>query len=691
MKSAPYAIQAESVGGKSGVDILTRNTGTQLNQANLEALLADGTRYTNLLNIATTGQAISATNATNATNAVNFSGSLSGDVIGTQSATVVSRLRGVNISATAPTAGQVLTFDGSQYVPTTPVATAVTSVNGKTGAVVLNASDISGVVTSASIISALGYTPADTNDTRITGALSQTSFNAYVASANCTTTQSLYWNSVSSTFACQDIAVTEIQDVGVSFAAIANNHILQYNGSNIVNRSIPTCAGGEYLTFNGTAWSCVTDTGAGSAVTAVNVTAPISSTGGLTPTLSMAQANGSTNGYLASADWTTFNNKMAATSAAVIAALGYTPASEAVSGSYAQKANNLSDLTSATVARNNLGLGAAAILNVGTTAGTVAAGDDARIANALSTSTNFAGDVSGVYNSLVLADSGVNAGTYTKVTVDAKGRVTRGSSLTSSDVTTALGFTPVTNVLTNGRILIGNGSNVASAVVISGDATLANTGVLTLKNTGTASAYGAADKSLTVTTDAQGRVTVVNQNLISIVSTQVTNFATTVLGTVLTGFSAATATAVTAADSVLVAIGKLQGQLNTILNPATTMVSTSGNLTTTSTTDVLMTGMTLTPPAGTYQVYFTTSVSHGSNGAMINMALYAGGVELANSQTQTTPRVAVGLNAAALTLNQSVIGEVTVDGSQAIEIRWNTSTGTATSVGNRMMIIHRIR
>lgn len=44
----------------------------------------------------------------------------------------------------------------------------------------------------------------------------------------------------------------------------------------------------------------------------------------------------------------------------------------------ALKANNLSDLASASSARTNLGLGGAAVLNVGTTAGTVAAGDDSR-------------------------------------------------------------------------------------------------------------------------------------------------------------------------------------------------------------------------------------------------------------------------------------------------------------------------
>jgi hypothetical protein len=42
-------------------------------------------------------------------------------------------------------------------------------------------------------------------------------------------------------------------------------------------------------------------------------------------------------------------------------------------------ANNLSDLVSASTARTNLGLGGAATLAVGTTAGTVAAGDDSRI------------------------------------------------------------------------------------------------------------------------------------------------------------------------------------------------------------------------------------------------------------------------------------------------------------------------
>ena len=72
-------------------------------------------------------------------------------------------------------------------------------------------------------------------------------------------------------------------------------------------------------------------------------------------------------------------------------------------------------------------------------------------------SITFSGDATGSGTTavtLALANSGVTAGTYTKVTVDVKGRVTSGASLASADlptytgtlssgqVTTALGYTP---------------------------------------------------------------------------------------------------------------------------------------------------------------------------------------------------------------------------------------------------------
>ena len=686
-RATPYALQAESVGGKAGADILVQNSGTSLNQANLENIFANGTKLTKLQNLANSGAADTAATATSAGTSNYFTAALLGDVTGTQSATVVAGIRGVAVAVTPPVSGQVLAYNGSQYIPMTFTASApVASVNGQQGAVVLNASHIAGVVTSASallgdvtgnvsatvvstvggknaasitatvndvyaattlptmntiakrdgsggltasvlyagdlrvnqgvkfynitntnrvsitapgafadydlvlpanngnpgevlqtdgsgtltwaagasvtsasIVTALGFTPADdalvavkannlsdltsatvarTNlglggaatlnvgttagtvaagdDARIADALSETAFNASVSPATCTSAQTMYWNSVSSQFACVNIlisgdvagtasavTVTKVQGVGVSFASIANNDILQYNGANVVNRAIPTCIAGEYLTFNGTVWSCATDVGGGGAVTSISVVAPISSTGGLTPTLSIAQANGSTNGYLSSADWTTFNSKITSSVASVVAVLGYTPANSATvsalsttvsnkitssaasiaevlgytpanpatvtakitssAASVAEvlgyvpasatsmsgfmvKTNNLSDLASSASARANLGLGGFATvssLDLGSASAT------------------------GTLAEARLPNQAVTSGTqYTKVTVDGKGRVTSATQLTLSDVTTALGYTPANNSA-SGTYLVkaSNLSDVASATV----------------------------------------------------------------------------------------------------------------------------------------------------------------------------------------------------------------------------------
>jgi len=90
---------------------------------------------------------------------------------------------------------------------------------------------------------------------------------------------------------------------------------------------------------------------------------------------------------------------------------------------------------------------------------------------------------------LTLANSGVTAGTYTKVTVDAKGRVTTGASLSSGDVTTALGYTPYNSTNPNGYITssalsgyqatLVSGTNIktinGSSVLGSGDLTVSGT------------------------------------------------------------------------------------------------------------------------------------------------------------------------------------------------------------------------
>jgi len=100
---------------------------------------------------------------------------------------------------------------------------------------------------------------------------------------------------------------------------------------NTFNNKAPATSGTSILYGNGSggfsnvtigtgvsfAGGTLSATGSGGTVTSVTGTAPVVSSGGTTPAISMAAANGSTNGYLTSTDWTTFNNKGSGTVTAV--------------------------------------------------------------------------------------------------------------------------------------------------------------------------------------------------------------------------------------------------------------------------------------------------------------------------------------------------------------------------------------
>lgn len=73
----------------------------------------------------------------------------------------------------------------------------------------------------------------------------------------------------------------------------------------------PALVAGTNVTISGT-WPNQTINSIAGAVTGVTATAPVVSSGGTAPVISMAAANASTNGYLASTDWNTFNNKQPA-------------------------------------------------------------------------------------------------------------------------------------------------------------------------------------------------------------------------------------------------------------------------------------------------------------------------------------------------------------------------------------------
>lgn len=106
---------------------------------------------------------------------------------------------------------------------------------------------------------------------------------------------------------------------------------------------------------------------------------------------------------------------------------------------------------------------------------------------------------------------------------------------------------------------------------------------------------GAANSTLIISTDAKGRITARAASLISIVASQVTDFAATVLATALTGYTVGANTALAAADTVLQAFGKVQGQLNALFNRninTGTGLQGGGNLTADRTLSLTDTGVT---------------------------------------------------------------------------------------------------
>jgi hypothetical protein len=92
---------------------------------------------------------------------------------------------------------------------------------------------------------------------------------------------------------------------GTALAAATVSAPLTYSAGTLAITQATTSTNG-YL--SSTDWNTFNNKGSGT-VTSVTGTAPVVSSGGTTPAISMAAANTSTNGYLTSTDWNTFNNK----------------------------------------------------------------------------------------------------------------------------------------------------------------------------------------------------------------------------------------------------------------------------------------------------------------------------------------------------------------------------------------------
>lgn len=226
--------------------------------------------------------------------AANFTGSLGGDVTGTQSATVVEKIKGYPVNFTvAPTSGQILKLNASGEWIAAPDSNAGGTITALTGDVTA-----SGSATVTATVNSVGGSSA-------------ASVNSATVAANAAT----HLNTVSTIVK---------RDTSGNFAAGAanlNSVVLRDSGSNTVTLQAPASVTSSYVlklpeTLGGANTLLSTDASgnlswvAPTAATSVAVTAPITNSGTATaPNIGIQQANGSQAGYLSAADWTAFNAK----------------------------------------------------------------------------------------------------------------------------------------------------------------------------------------------------------------------------------------------------------------------------------------------------------------------------------------------------------------------------------------------
>lgn len=239
--------------------------------------------------------------------------------------------------------------------------------------------------------------------------------------------------------------------------------------------------------------------------------------------------------------------------------------------------------------------------------------------------------------------------------------------MSNSQIKAAYESNPDTNAFTNALLTKLNGIQANANNYVhpnhTGDVTSTGDGATLISNGAVSNAKMANMPTLTI----KGRATIGAGVPEDLNAAQVTDL--------LNGFTSLLKGLVPASGGGIINFLRADGSWANPL-PVGQEVESSTNTTTTSTTDVLLTGMTITPGAGTYLVLFTGCSTNNTLSASNEVSLYLDGV-----RQNTTARRKNNDSVVSGTILQGVHAfakKVTVSAGQTIEVRWKVSAGTGT-------------